>query len=52
MRGVLFRPLDGTGIPPQLTAVSFGLAWRRDTQSAVTREFIDYVRSLKVETPD
>lgn len=52
MRGVLFRPLDGTGVPPQLTAVSFGLAWRRDTQSAVTREFIDYVRAQKDETAE
>jgi DNA-binding transcriptional LysR family regulator len=46
MRGVAFRPLDTKGIPVQLASVSFGIGWRRDFASAVTQEFITFVRSL------
>jgi DNA-binding transcriptional LysR family regulator len=46
MRGVAFRALDTKGLPAQLASVSFGIGWRRDLASAVTREFIAFVRSL------
>ncbi|WP_257546643.1 LysR family substrate-binding domain-containing protein [Sphingopyxis sp. DBS4] len=46
MRGVAFRPLDTKGLPAQLASVSFGIGWRRDFVSAVTQEFIAFVRSL------
>ncbi|WP_324698892.1 LysR family transcriptional regulator [Novosphingobium sp. RL4] len=46
MRGVAFRPLDGTGMPPQLTSVAFGLAWRRGASSAVVAEFVASARDV------
>ncbi|WP_275541971.1 LysR substrate-binding domain-containing protein [Sphingopyxis lindanitolerans] len=46
MRGVSFRPLETKGLPAQLASVTFGIGWRRDFTSAVTEEFIAFVRSL------
>jgi len=40
MRGVAFRPLDITDVPPRLSTVEFALAWHRDRLTAAAAEFI------------
>lgn len=49
MRGVDFRALDVRDVPPQLATVTFGHAWRKQSPSAVTLEFIEHARST-IET--
>lgn len=49
MRGVDFRALDVRDVPPQLATVTFGYAWRKQSPSAVTLEFIEHARST-IET--
>lgn len=42
MRGVAFRPLSTHGVAPSLRSVKFGLAWRKASETAVTRRFLEH----------
>ncbi len=42
MRGVAFRPLDVVSAPANLGVVRFGLAWRRDFDTAILRRFLEH----------
>ncbi len=46
MLGVAFRPLDLAEAPAELGLVSFALAWRSDSPSPVTLEFIEHARTI------
>lgn len=45
MRGVAFRPLDMSGVPPHLGMVEFGLAWLKGKASPTAQIFVEQARS-------
>ncbi|MFO1261016.1 MAG: LysR substrate-binding domain-containing protein [Sphingomonadaceae bacterium] len=45
MHGVSFRPLKISSSPQPFESVTFGLAWKKDSPSQVTMEFINHART-------